>query len=55
MNMQSYCVNVGATFLGEGEFNVIISVDFLIGQGGETGKLPFHFDDGMSMARACNS
>ena len=56
MNMWSYCVNVvGATFLGEGEFNFIISVDFLIGQGGETGKFPFCFDHGMSMARMCCS
>ena len=55
MNRGSYCVNVGATFLGEGEFNVIILVDFLIGQGGETGKFPFHFDHGMSMARICHS
>ena len=38
MNVHSYCVNVGATFLGEGEFNVIISVDFLFGQGGKSGK-----------------
>jgi len=42
VNMWSYCVNVvGATFLGEGEFKVIILVDFLIGQGSKTSKLPF--------------
>ena len=55
MNMLSYYVNVGATFLGEGEFNVIILVGFLIGCSGETGKFPFHFDHGMSMARTCHS
>ena len=50
-----YCVDVEATFLGEGEFNVVTSVDFLIGQGGETDECPFCFDQGMSMARTCHS